>query len=179
MSINTKRYFDNGLSLVTTLALIAMMVHTVLHALGRSLFQTPITGTNELVAYWYLPVIALLGIPAAQLAREHITVTLIIERMNRGNARAFQVLTALIGFSLSLGFAYFGFVEAMDRMASRSTAGVTQIPTWPVYFLVPIVFGVMSGLFGSVVFNRQNQLDYNDNDHGLQGFPGDESKGAV
>ena len=69
---------DKILSVLTAIALIVMMLHVVAHALLRYFFNSPIYGTNEIVAYWYLPMIALLGIPAAQLQKEHITVSLVI-----------------------------------------------------------------------------------------------------
>ena len=68
------------LTITTAAAVIVMMLHIVIHALTRSLFDAPIYGTNEIVEYWYLPIVALLGIPAAQLQKEHITVTMAIER---------------------------------------------------------------------------------------------------
>src|SRR5699024_579119 len=68
------RVLGKCLTITTAAEIIVMMVHIVVHALTRSLFDAPIYGTNEIVEYWYLPVVALLGIPAAQLQKEHITV---------------------------------------------------------------------------------------------------------
>lgn len=143
--------FNQGLnrvlSIITAIALIVMMLHVVLHALLRYFANAPIYGTNEIVAYWYLPIVALLGIPAAQLQKEHITVTLAIERMSDKTAGVFKIFAAVVGALLSLGFAWYGFEEAMENMAMGSTAGVTDITTWPVYFLVPVVFVLLAVLF--------------------------------
>src|SRR5699024_11101198 len=106
--------------------------------------QAPITGTNEIVTFYYLPLVALLGIPAAQLKREHITVTLFIDRMGERAAVALTVIACAIGAALSIGFAYFGLLEAVGNFESGSTAGVTAIITWPIYFLVPIVFALLA-----------------------------------
>ncbi|WP_028660554.1 TRAP transporter small permease [Nocardioides insulae] len=138
---------DKTLSIFTAIAVILMMLHIVAHALMRAFFNAPIYGTNELVAYWYLPVVALLGIPAAQLQREHISVTLVLERLNTTTAAVFKIFACVFGALLSLGFAWFGFAEAMDNMEMRSTAGVTDIITWPVYFLVPVVFILLGILY--------------------------------
>lgn len=137
---------DSVVSIITAITLVAMMVHVVLHALMRSLFQAPLTGTNEIVAYWYLPLVALLGIPAAQLKHEHITVTLALERMRDKTATVFKVFACVVGALLSIAFAYYGLGEALSNMASGSTAGVTRITVWPVYFLVPVVFVLLAGL---------------------------------
>lgn len=141
------RSLDRSLSIVTSIALIIMMLHIVLHAVMRGFFQAPITGTNEIVTFYYLPLVALLGIPAAQLKREHITVTLFTERMGERAAVALTVIACGVGVALSVGFAYFGLLEALGNFESGSTAGVTAIITWPIYFLVPIVFSLLAFLY--------------------------------
>src|SRR5699024_11788838 len=101
--------------------------HIVVHALTRSLFDVPIYGTNEIVEYWYLPGVALLGIPAAQLQKEHITVTMAIERARPATASVFKVFACVLGALVSLAFAWFGFGRAMENMAIGSTADVSDI----------------------------------------------------
>lgn len=140
------------LAVITAITLVAMMVHIVLHALLRYFFSAPIYGTNEIVAYWYLPILALVGIPAATLQKEHITVTLAVDQMNKSTANVFIVFAAALGTLMSLGFAWFGLQEALSKMSMRSTAGVTDISTWPAYFVVPLVFFLLSFLFvGEIV----------------------------
>jgi len=135
------------LTITTAAAIIIMMLHIVAHALMRSLFDAPIYGTNEIVEYWYLPVVALLGIPAAQLQKEHITVTMATERMRSTTASAFTVFACLLGALVSIGFAWFGLLKALEYMAIGQTADVSDIITWPVYFLVPIVFVLLAALY--------------------------------
>lgn len=135
------------LSIITAIALIVMMLHVVLNAFMRFSLHAPIYGTNEITAFWYLPMVALLGIPAAQLQNEQIIVTLAIDRMNHRTASIFKIFACILGGLVSLGFAWFGFEEALDNMAMGSTAGVTDIITWPVYFLVPSVFVLLAILY--------------------------------
>lgn len=135
------------LTTITAIAVIVMMLHIVVHALARSLFDAPIYGTNEIVEYWYLPVVALLGIPAAQLQKEHITVTMVTERARPTTASAFKVFACVLGAHVSIGFAWFGLMKALENMAIGSTADVSDIITWPVYFLVPIVFVLLAALY--------------------------------
>ena len=135
------------LTITTAAAIIIMMLHIVIHALTRSLFDAPIYGTNEIVEYWYLPIVALLGIPAAQLQKEHITVTMAIERARPATASVFRVFACILGALVSLAFAWFGLMKALENMAIGSTADVSDIITWPVYFLVPIVFVLLAALY--------------------------------
>ncbi|WP_209374453.1 TRAP transporter small permease [Brevibacterium renqingii] len=141
------RVLNRCLTITTAAAVIVMMVHIVVHALARSLFDAPIYGTNEIVEYWYLPIVALLGIPAAQLEKEHIRVTMVIERARPATASVFTVFACVLGALVSLAFAWFGLDRAMENMAIGSTADVSDIITWPVYFLVPVVFVLLAVLY--------------------------------
>lgn len=141
------KVLNKCLTITTAAAIIIMMLHIVIHALTRSLFDAPIYGTNEIVEYWYLPIVALLGIPAAQLQKEHITVTMAIERARPATASVFTVFACILGALVSLAFAWFGFMKALENMAIGQTADVSDIITWPVYFLVPIVFILLATLY--------------------------------
>ena len=135
------------LTTVTAAAVIVMMVHIVAHALARSVFNAPIYGTNEIVEYWYLPIVALLGIPAAQLQKQHITVTMATERARASTAAVLRIFACLLGALVSIGFAWFGFDRAVEKMAIGATADVSDIVTWPIYFLVPVVFALLAALY--------------------------------
>ena len=155
------RVLGKCLTITTAAAIIVMMVHIVVHALARSLFDAPIYGTNEIVEYWYLPVVALLGIPAAQLQKEHITVTMVIERARPATASVFTIFACVLGALVSLAFAWFGLDKALENMAIGQTADVSDIITWPVYFLVPVVFVLLAVLYvlDAVVIARTGQTD--------------------
>ena len=141
------KVLNKCLTITTAAAIIIMMLHIVTHALMRSLFDAPIYGTNEIVEYWYLPIVALLGIPAAQLQKEHITVTMLTDRARPATASVFRFFACILGALVSLAFAWFGFMKALENMAIGSTADVSDIITWPVYFLVPIVFILLATLY--------------------------------
>ncbi|MGO1183298.1 MAG: TRAP transporter small permease [Micrococcaceae bacterium] len=149
---------DRVLSYVSAVVLIIAVLHVVAHALMRSFFTAPIYGTNEIVTYWYLPIIVLLGIPAAQLQSEHINVTLVTERMSNRMQRLLRRFSALISLALCVGFAWYGFGEAMDKFSVGATAGVTNIITWPVYFVVPVGFIVLGYLYAIHLFRPEQHL---------------------
>ncbi|MDN3480654.1 TRAP transporter small permease [Arthrobacter sp. APC 3897] len=135
------------LLVLTAIAVVTTMLHVVAHGLLRFFFNAPIHGTTEIVSFWYMPVIALLGIPAAHLQKEHITVTLLVENVGWRIQRIFLVFACVMGAMVSVGFSVFGFQKALDKMSVGATAGVTDIISWPVYFLVPLVFVVLAVLY--------------------------------
>ncbi|GAA2093059.1 MULTISPECIES: TRAP transporter small permease [Brevibacterium] len=158
---NLNQLIDRLLSAITGVAVIAMMLHVVAHALMRFFFNAPLYGTNEIVAFWWLPAVALLGIPAAHLQKEHITVTIMLENLNARTANVFRIFACAVGALISLGFAWFGLEEAMKNTQIGSTAGVTDIITWPVYYLVPLVFLMLLVLYilDIVVIARTGRSD--------------------
>jgi TRAP-type C4-dicarboxylate transport system permease small subunit len=105
--------------------------------------------------------VALLGIPAAQLQKEHITVTMAVDRARPSTASVFKVFACVLGVLVSLFFAWFGFGRALENMAIGSTADVSDIITWPVYFLVPVVFVLLAVLYvlDAIVIARTRQTD--------------------
>lgn len=135
------------LSIIAAVVMILMMLHVVIHALSRYFLNSPVYGTNEIVQFWYLPIIALVGIIAAQIQKEHITVTLVLERVRPGTAKVFRVFANIVAVLLSIGFAWYGLEEAISSMALQQTAGATSIITWPTRFLVPVVFAILAIVF--------------------------------
>lgn len=125
-----------------------MMVLISANAVLRTWFDRPIDNSLELVQYWLLPILALLGFVAAQHRAQHISTDLIYKFL----PPLAQRLVLAVGFALSAtvaaGFAWYGWAEALHSFDIRRTAGVSSLPSWPVYFLVPVVFGVLSVQWG-------------------------------
>lgn len=138
---------DTFLLTVVALTLIAMMLHTVANAVGRYFFRTPMDGTNEVVAYWYLPVITLGGFIIALLRREHISVSLLTDKLRVQNKKEYLIFTRVLGILLSLALAWYGLLEAISNFQIGMTAGVSSLPIWPITFLVPIVFVTLAVIF--------------------------------
>src|SRR5699024_5969350 len=68
----------------------------------------------------------------------------------------------VLGVLVSLSFAWFGFGRALENMAIGSTADVSDIITWPVYFLVPVVFVLLAVLYvlDAIVIARTGQTNF-------------------
>ena len=124
-----------------------MMVHVTVNALLRTFANIPVPATLELTQYWYLPVVALLGFVAAQTHGEHIVADLVFHRFPPP-ARRFVLFTGYLAVMLVMaGFAWYGLGEAVHAYDIGKTAGVSDIVAWPAYFLVPLVFAVLTVQF--------------------------------
>lgn len=129
---------------VAVLALLLMMGHTVANALTRYAASTPIDGTNEYVSFWYLPLVAVLGFYLAQRGGAHIEARLVFDRLPLANRIEMQLLGQALTIVLCAGFGYFGFVEALDAYRIGQTGGVTEVAVWPVMFIVPLAFALLT-----------------------------------
>src|SRR5690625_7584591 len=91
------KVLDSALTALTAAALIWMMLHITINALSRQFLNSPISGTNELVAYWYMPVVALIGFVTAHIRREHISVSLVVDRLPPRHQVEYFVLGTSLG----------------------------------------------------------------------------------
>lgn len=148
--LTRRRGIDLLLDVPTTLAIFAMMIHITANALFRSLANQPLAQTLEIVQYWYLPVVALLGFVTAQHRNEHITAGLIYEKLPRVVQRFVHLSTLVACCLVSFGFAWHGWGEAVSALEVNMTAGPSEVIIWPVYFLVPLAFACLTLQFAVV-----------------------------
>lgn len=120
-----------------------MMVHVTANALMRTFANDPLPHTLEITQYWYLPIIAFLGFIAAQARGQHIAADLIYERFPEATKRYVLAVLSVVAAVVCLGFAWFGWGEAVHAKEIGKTAGVSDLVAWPPYFLVPLCFGVL------------------------------------
>lgn len=144
---NLRNLLNATLSLLTTSVLLLALLHILANALSRHFFDHPIIATNELVEYWYMPVLALVGFLVAHNRNEHIQVSLIVDRLPAANKAEYVVFGRAVSIVVFLGLACFGLLEAWKNFSVGMTAGVTSIVVWPVSFLVPLVFLALAGVF--------------------------------
>lgn len=151
------RVLERVCSGIAALGLLAMIVVTVVNALGRTWLGSPIYAATEITAQWLLPLVVLLAIPGAQMFKEHYVVSIITERLGRRSL----ALTKVVGYAGSAavccGVAWFGYLEAIEQAEQGATAGITTLPVFPFYFLVPVGFA-----FAAVVFVCDAVLAFKD-----------------
>ena len=154
---------ETALCAIAALALIAMIILSVTNALGRTWFSTPIHGANEISAQWLLPITVLLAFPSTQVWKENYVVSIVTERLNASSLGLLKSVGYAASAILCAAIVWFGFEEALSQMEIRATAGVTSLPVWPFYFLVPIGFALATIVFAfdSVLAFRDPHEDIN------------------
>ena len=144
-----RRLLVAGVDAVAGVALVAMTVHVVANGIFRSFFGSPIEHTLEFVQYWYLPVIAMLGFLSAQLHGRHITADLLYQVLPGPVKRGVVVGSNSICAVVMCAFAWGTWHDALHRLEIRQTAGLTDVPTWPVHFLLPLTFALLASGFAA------------------------------
>lgn len=129
---------------VGAVAVVVMMLHIVINAVMRSVNDTPLTGTNEYVTYWYMPLVALLGFVVAQRERMHTEASVLFDRLPRRNRTELHVLGLVLTGLMCAGFAFFGWREAVHNWEIGLTGGVVGVVIWPMTFLVPVTYAVLT-----------------------------------
>jgi TRAP-type C4-dicarboxylate transport system permease small subunit len=131
-----------GLALVGAIGIAAMLVHIGADVLCRNLLGRPIPATNEIVAGYYMVLIAFL--PLAWVERNHgmVTVDLIEAAMSPGMRRLSDLFVALLATALYLVLAWVGWKAAQSRWQIGAFVDVLgyRLPIWPTYFLPPAGF---------------------------------------
>src|SRR5690606_34223547 len=136
-----------GVDAVAAAVLLLLMVHVSLNAFMRSFLNHPLQNTLEVTQYWYLPLVALLGLTTAMRNGEHLGADLLVDRLSKRGQDILAGFLGLVSTAFCAAVAYFSVWEASDAMRIGLTGGATAIPIWPVTFVAPFSFTVLTVLF--------------------------------
>ncbi|MGM0930459.1 MAG: TRAP transporter small permease [Actinomycetota bacterium] len=122
-------------------SIVVMMLHVVAEVSLRSFFNMPIAGTLEMVTYWYIVLISFIGMWLAQQRKEHISVSLVTERLGLKSQAVAAIGGNIITMVLLAAFVWFGLEGALHQAALGEFSGATAVPVWPMRFVVPVTLG--------------------------------------
>lgn len=113
------------------LVILVMMVHIVVDVICRVVFRSPLPGTLEYITYWWMPTLIFLSLGAAESARSHIRVTILVDKVSPGigrtiNTVAHAVTACTVGLIL-----FYGVRGAMASAKIQQAAlGTAVVPIW-------------------------------------------------
>ena len=132
---------------VAVVALFAILVQTLAHVVARYFFNSGVPNTLELVSAWYMPIAIFLGFVVAKAEREHIEARLIFDKLSPKNQRALRVFISLLAIVITALFAVLTLQMALKGFSIKETVGYAGLIVWPVYFVLPFSFAIMSLLY--------------------------------
>ena len=142
------RWLEWPIQIFLWIALVAgflMMLHVSADVTGRYFFNRPLDGTTEIVAAYYMVIIAYL--PWAYLARNdnHISVDIFTRLMPVAAAHWLDVAVKILVVAYLSLFVYQTASQAISQTRIHEVwqAGTTFLPVWPSRWVPPIASGLM------------------------------------
>jgi TRAP-type mannitol/chloroaromatic compound transport system permease small subunit len=117
-------------------AVVLLALHVCVDAIGKYVFGMPIPATLEVVAYYYMPAIAMLPLAHVELKEGHVAVLGLFQKLP-GRARAVvAVLGAMLGVSFLSIITYLAGRDAIRKMQiGEYMFGEYPIILWPGRFV--------------------------------------------
>lgn len=125
---------------------ILMMVQIVIDVLSRWIFGSPVTGTMEIVAIYYLVPMTFLPLAAIQLADQHIAVDLFVQLLSPATRRWLALAMSVVALAFTTWLTWLSFGEAFESFDIREVieTGATVMIIWPSRFVVAGGIGLMA-----------------------------------
>lgn len=174
----------SAIQFLSAAAIVLLMGHVLLNVLMRYGFNMPVRGTNEVVASWYMPLIAFSGFILAQLFDRHISANILFDHLPFRVQKEVALGTLLVCMLACILFTYFTFEEAMHSMAinRRVITGSQSLIVWPATFAAPVAFAAIAGMLAyscwQLVSGRAD-MDHVDPETGLAAQPVDRTPNPV
>jgi TRAP-type C4-dicarboxylate transport system permease small subunit len=131
---NVVQATTRGLGYLGMWFVVPMMLLTSTDAVCRDAFSRPIRGSYELSSF-LLSVFVLLGLAYAQQFKDHVRVTLLIDRLPVRLGSAISIFTTLLTMFIVLVMAWQGIVVAFE---ASSVSDMLRIPQLPFRLLVAV-----------------------------------------
>jgi len=134
-----------ALMLIAGLAMVLMMVQICADAALRTLFDSSVPGTLEIVSFYYMVSVVFLPLAYIQLHRGHVIIELFTSGLSaRTNAAIDAIVYTLAAFAMAY-FAMAAFEKAIAMtQLGEFVLGVILVYTWPARWLVFAGTGLMS-----------------------------------
>lgn len=134
-----------ALIFIAALAMILMMVQICADAALRTMFDSTVPGTLEIVSFYYMVSVVFLPLAYIQLHRGHV----IIELFTAGlSPRVNAAIDGVVCVIAALAMAYFTMAAFQKAMAMTNLGefvlGVILVYTWPARWFVVAGTGLMS-----------------------------------
>jgi TRAP-type C4-dicarboxylate transport system permease small subunit len=131
-----------------SLATVVMMLHITVDVFLRQVFNSPITGTFEIAANYYMVSVMYLPLAFVSLTEGQIIVELFTRGFSEKTLLRWDSVTNAITVVYVMIFAFYTGDMAIEQTVTGEVMemGDGYIQVWPSRWLLPIAFGMM-GLY--------------------------------
>jgi len=120
-------------SAAVTIMMFHVVLDTVLRAAGR-----PMPSTMDIVSYWWVVLIAFMGLAAGERADAHLRAPVLFERIIPAHQRHWSILAVVLGVGVTLVIAFLTLLDALEAAEIREVTGAVRTVIWPLRFVVPV-----------------------------------------
>ncbi|HBA34225.1 MAG TPA: TRAP transporter small permease [Gammaproteobacteria bacterium] len=117
-----------------------MMVLVVSDVIGKYVFNHPIPGVLEIVAFYFMTMVAFLPLAIVQKEKGHIVIELFTQKLSPRGAALLNVPVTLFGL-FYMGLYIWGSIKQAIRMTSvNQTADIFNLDLliWPTRWILPV-----------------------------------------
>lgn len=131
------------------IGILALMLHICADVAGKYFFNKPITGTLEIVSWYYMIACVFLPLAFVQVHRQHLTVEMFTMGLGRRKLAALDGCVALLGLAYVLLLSWLVLGRAVKATADRESLALTfyDVPAWPSRWILPVSFGLFALVF--------------------------------
>lgn len=121
-------------------ALLAMMTIVILDVVGKYMFNQPVQGTLEIVAYYLMVPVVFLPLAHTEYTQEHIRIELFTQNMSKTHIRIIDSAACLLSAAYVLLFAWAGAKKAwgMTKFYEQVELMNFDIEVWAIRWVIPV-----------------------------------------
>jgi TRAP-type C4-dicarboxylate transport system permease small subunit len=131
-------YCENVMTCLAVASTFIMMCLTRADALGRYVFNWPITGAYEITENYLMTMTIFLGLNYAYREGFPIRVTFLADRLSGQVKQVVKHLVQIIAILYSAILVVTTMKRTFQTLASGRIVGNVHIPLWPAYLMVPV-----------------------------------------
>jgi TRAP-type C4-dicarboxylate transport system permease small subunit len=131
--------FSSWFNMVASASLVVMMLLTCADVFMRYVFNSPITGTYDLVSLMGA-VLASFAMPYTMLKKGHVAVEILIQSLSRGKQLIIETFTHLLGISLFLVLVWQAILLSRDMKAAGEVTPTLLVPFYPIVYCMAVCF---------------------------------------
>ena len=126
--------------------IVLMMAHITADVAAKALFASPIHGTLEITAVYYMVALVFLPLAHVTAGEGHIKVELFTQKLPRRPMLALETFIALVGAFYVGAMAIGSIDEALFRTMIKDTLETAEgtLEVWPSRWIVPVGTGAMA-----------------------------------
>lgn len=130
-------------NVIASAALVLMMVLSCADIFMRYLFNSPITGTYDIVGLSGA-VLASFALPYTMLKKGHVAVELLVRSLSNGKRLLIETFSHLLGVSLFLVLVWQAILLSRDLKAAGEVTPTVHLPFYPIVYGMALCFFALS-----------------------------------